>query len=391
MSKIISLLALSTLFPLIGALGCGSEAGVSPEQGPPSSGLAQPPGNTADPALPGSVLVQLVDGPLDRFKEVNIEVQKVEINDAMGGWTEIGAPNKIINLLALRDGASEHLGSAQLSAGSYPGVRFMLGMNNSVRLADDSTHPLKVPSAQQSGIKVMFDLNVQDGDSKELFLDFDVAESIHMVAAGHSNQFLLRPLLHAVEKTQSGTISGRLSDSISGEPLADAVVYAETRDAQGQPLIVRRVLSNSEGKYKLDLLPLGSDYVVVSQPLVSGAAYEAKASAPLPLRALAASATFDAQFTPSLAVGSMQVQVTPMASEQQGDTCFLLQGDGSSAVIVRSDVTIQDGQEQVQFEQLPAGSYSVQCVRRSTASQAASQLAPVAVGAAMTRSVQVSF
>ena len=98
MSKILSVLALSALFPLIGALGCGSEAGVSPEPGQPNGGPAQPPGSTADPALPGSVSVQLVDGPLDRFKEVNIEIQKVEINDAMGGWTEIGAPNKIINL-----------------------------------------------------------------------------------------------------------------------------------------------------------------------------------------------------------------------------------------------------------------------------------------------------
>lgn len=368
MRKKVCEMSLAMLLPLLG-LGCGDGTGSIAASG----SMAGAPGPAAPPmpmpmGAPGSMAaltVKLVDGPLDGLKAMNVEVQKVQLIDAQGSATELAAPNRVIDLLKLQGGISDTLAAVQIAAGSYQGLRLLLGANNSVQLADGSMHPLTTPSAQQDGLKVAIDLSVDTGGEHTLVIDFDVAASLQLHTAGHSDKYMLRPALRAVNVQTSGAISGHLSDAASGQPLGGAAVFAETRDANGQPHIVRRVLSSADGSYRLDLLPLGASYMVVSQPIVDGVPYAAKVSDALPLNADALSATFDAQLSATKEIGSLQVQVSPMATDQQGDTCMLLRGDPGRAVIVASQAASVDSAESAQWNQLPFGAYTVQCLRRS--------------------------
>lgn len=382
---------------LAACIGCTNPApGSGAGQGLPPSVPAPlaPDAGSQDGGAPAALAVHLVDGPLDRYKEVKVEVLKVAILDNQGTQKELGSPNKVIDLLKLRDGISETLAQTQIAPGQYAELRLFLGMNNSLRLADDSVHALKVPSGQQSGLKLLLGLEVKADDSRDLVIDFDVAESIHLVGAGKSNQFLLRPLLHVVDQQQSGTISGHLSSS--GLPLAGAAVYAETRDAQGQPTIVRRVVSDSDGNYRLDLLPLAATYAVVTQPTVGGITCEAKASPDIALSQEVRAATFDATCTSAAVVGALSVEVTTAATEQQADTCFLMQRASDRLLIVRSDVTTTGAGEQALFDGLPGGDYTAQCWRRSTDASgnpavSASSSASAMVTGNSTATAQVSF
>lgn len=366
MRKRVFEMSLAVLLPLLG-LGCADGSGSIAASGgtamDPAPADPQPP--MAAPGSMAALTVKLVDGPLDGLKAMNVEVQKVELIDAQGSATELAQPNRVIDLLKLQGGISDTLAAVQIEAGSYRGLRLLLGANNSVQLADDSVHPLTTPSAQQTGLKVAIDLSVDPGGDHTLVVDFDVAASLQLHTAGHNNKYMLRPVLRAVNAQTSGAVSGHLSDAASGKPLGGAAVFAETRDADGQPHIVRRVLSSADGAYRLDLLPLGASYMVVSQPVVSGVPYATMVSDALALTAAASSVTFDAQLSATMGIGSLQVQISPMATDQQSDTCMLLRGDPGRAVIVATQSASVDGTESAQWSQLLLGAYKVQCLRRS--------------------------
>lgn len=364
---------------------------------PPGSAVPPDTGVNPPPTGPSMFSVHLVDGPLDRLSEVNVEVLKVVLLDGQGIASELGAPMKVLNLLKLRDGISETLATAHPSAGSYVGLRLLLGSNNSVRLADGSVHPLKVPSGQQSGIKLSLDLVIAEGDSQDLFIDFDVAESIHIVSAGRNDQYILRPVLRAIEKRASGAINGRLTVAGQDKPLAGATIYAESRDPQGQPQIVRRAQTGADGSYQLNLLPLDAAYhVVVSRTSINGVTYRGMAGTEIKLDREHSTATLDMTAAPAVSVGSLQVQVSPMAGEQAGDTCMVLQGAKDHLLIVASDVTSRETAEQVQFDGLPVDTYVARCMRRTTEASGTttlttSQAAEATLTAAETAILQLSF
>lgn len=400
MRKVFSGCAVALLGSLLANVGCSAGA-LDPAAAPssPSPSSPQPAVDGSQPASSGSaeLSIHLVDGPLERLQEVNVEVLKVSLVDRQGMLSEVGAPMKVIDLLKLRDGISETLGRVRLGQGSYVGLRLLLGTKNTVRLADGSVHPLKVPSGQQSGIKLSLNLEISGNENASLFIDFDVAESIHIVSAGRNDQYILRPVLRAIEQRAGGTVKGQLTIAGQAAPLAGATIYAESRDAQGQPQIVRRAQTGSDGRYELNLLPLDAAYdIVVSQTLVHGVTYQGMTRSPILLNREHPTATFDTAVTAAVGVGSLAVEVSPMAGEQEGDTCMVLQGDEDSLLIVASDVTTREAKEQVLFDGLPVNSYKVRCVRRSIDSSggiafSASQPAAASVAAVMTTLLQISF
>ena len=106
------------------------------------------------------------------------------------------------------------LGQAPLPAGTYQQVRLVLKANNgsapfanSLVLTGSATPiPLKTPSAQQSGYKILGPITVQAGAPTDLVLDFNACKSI--VVAGASGKYLLKPVVRATAQVVSGTISG---------------------------------------------------------------------------------------------------------------------------------------------------------------------------------------
>lgn len=274
---------------------------------------------------PATMNVRLVDAPSSGYQEVNVDVRRVEIASD-GDWIVLGTPNRVVNLLALTGGVSDTLvDGATLPAGRYGQMRLVLGPENSVKLLDGTVAPLKVPSGQQSGVKLIVNFDVQPGTTADVYIDFDAHRSVFVHEAGASGKYILRPTVRAFDRLETGSISGTFTVAGTLAPLPGAVVTAQTVTA-GAPAVVRSTTTDAAGRYVLDLLPRDGTYFVVSQPVTFDAAglvtgsYEPKASAGLAITATAPVRTFDASFTLAAATGGIAGAITPVALENQADS-----------------------------------------------------------------------
>jgi hypothetical protein len=156
--------------------------------------------------------VHLVDGTTSGYTAVNLDVLTVSIHSEASGWITLGSPGKVINLLALTGGIDEPLASGVgLPAGHYDQMRLLLGDKNTVVLPDGTEQALKVPSGQQSGVKLNVSFDVAPNTTKDVFTDFDAHRSVFVHEAGNSGKHLLRPVVRAYDKVVTGAIQGTLS------------------------------------------------------------------------------------------------------------------------------------------------------------------------------------
>jgi hypothetical protein len=215
------------------------------------------------------------------FAEVVIAIK--EVRAVPSGWEgegEGGLPlivaydtPKKVNVLDLAF-VQELLGEAVLSAGTYSQLRLVLEANNDslppanyIVLADDPEQkiPLKTPSGQESGLKIVGGFSIGADETTTIALDFDPTKAV--VQAGQSGGWLLKPTGIRVVETESflpsyGTISGQVELEVADEggtairiPVTEAQVLAV---AQGSETVVATGAVNVEdGSFSL-LLPPGS-------------------------------------------------------------------------------------------------------------------------------------
>lgn len=353
----------------------------------------------------GTVTVHVTDGPISGYQEINVHIQSVEIRGE-GGWITLGTPNQTYNLLTLTGGLSQTLAAgATLPAGHYGQMRLILGAGNSVKLADGSTHDLTVPSGLQTGIKLIVSFEVVAGTTKDVWIDFDAAHSIQLVATGASEKYMLRPTVRAFDKVATGAIAGTLTEAGSSAPLAGAMVYAETLDGGGAAHLVRATVTDAAGHYVLDLLPAGGTYHVVSQPKLGTTtvlAYGAKASDAIAISTSAPLGTYNGAFTAAATVGGIAGGVTPVASADQHDTVNLLQsltvpaGPTFTFIVDTTLTTVGTGSESYAFANLPVGTYGIQGSRSTlnldgSVTVTTTVPAPALVTAGATLTVPVAF
>jgi hypothetical protein len=166
----------------------------------------------------GKLNVQLVDAPFeyDLVAEANVTVFKVEIREAGededGGFLTLTEEEFQVNLLELTNGVSETLFSNEIPVGEYDQIRVYV-KDASVVLTDGTVYDLKVPSGEQTGIKVSVDpaIRVAGGLTADLLLDFDVSQSF--VARGNIgkpnfNGFIFKPTIKGVNLSTAGTFAG---------------------------------------------------------------------------------------------------------------------------------------------------------------------------------------
>ena len=160
------------------------------------------------------ISVRLMDMP-GEFDNVYIDIQDVMIkldddSEEDSGWVSVDAINTgVYDLLELTGGINVLLlDDYQLPSGYLNKIRLILGENNSV-VIDGDTFPLNTPSAQQSGLKIEVNEDLQPNINYTFLLDFNVDESI--VIAGNSGNINLKPVIRASVEAQSGYISGVVS------------------------------------------------------------------------------------------------------------------------------------------------------------------------------------
>jgi hypothetical protein len=169
-----------------------------------------------------SVAIKLVDRPGD-YEKVNVEVidvlikrKAVEENatdststDQESGWESVGnVTTGIYDLLELTGGVDALLVEGDIPSGMLGQIRLVLGENNTV-VINGVEFPLKTPSAQQSGLKLKVNEELEAGIGYTFILDFNVDKSI--VMAGNSGNINLKPVINVSVEAVSGKISGTIN------------------------------------------------------------------------------------------------------------------------------------------------------------------------------------
>ena len=209
---------------------------------------------------PSKMNIYLTDAPAS-YKAVWIDIQHVMVKsdaDSAGGWVEVPLLKPgMYNLLDFRNGEDTLLGGVDLPAGKVSQIRLILGDTNQIVLEDGSTVDLKTPSAQQSGLKLNVDAELQPGIPYALVLDFDAARSI--VKAGNSGQYILKPVIRAFAKAAGGGIQGVvLPDSANAQ--ISAISGTDTLGA----------LPDATGAYKFWGLPANNYTLIFTADSTTG-------------------------------------------------------------------------------------------------------------------------
>ncbi|MFA5575055.1 MAG: DUF4382 domain-containing protein [Brumimicrobium sp.] len=148
----------------------------------------------------GKISVKLIDAPAD-FVEVNVEVNSVWAHYAGNGnqsgeWIELVSNPGIYDLLTLQNGVEAVIvDPASLPVGKITQLRLILGDNNYAIEYQDSTaiqHDLSLSSQQNTGIKIVPNIEIKPNLTANVTLDFDVEKSIVETQEGN---YKLKPVI----------------------------------------------------------------------------------------------------------------------------------------------------------------------------------------------------
>jgi len=208
----------------------------------------------------GTLRMQLVDAPqcIEGLEHLYLVLDDVRVHgsaegtDGDGGWISIlpdtlGTDERTVDLLALVDGVKVILGEEDLPSGFYSQIRLVL--QDSWIVVNGDSLDLKVPSGEQSGLKLIHGFTIDPGELTELTLDWDACRSLHE-SPPSSGIWKLKPTIRIIETVFSGSISGTvLPLDIGAAVMGVSSDLADTAITQVDPL---------DGGYLLQALPAGS-------------------------------------------------------------------------------------------------------------------------------------
>src|SRR5690606_38908682 len=130
------------------------------------------------------------------------------------GWTTLNNINPgVYNLLDFSNGKDTLLAASTLPAGRISQIRLILGPDNSLVLKDGTSHALKTPSGQTSGLTVKIDADLVPDVTYVVLLDFDAAKSI--VEKGNGT-YSLKPVIRTITQAVAGGIRGNVTPVMAG-------------------------------------------------------------------------------------------------------------------------------------------------------------------------------
>lgn len=220
----------------------------------------------------GRLIIKVTDAPfpISYIESATVTITKVEIRKA-GDCISDGNPFSVIwegsaefNLLELRNGLVAELLDLEIPGGEYDLIRLYVD-EASLKIKDGDNFSVKVPSGQQTGIKLFIDpgLIVEGGLTEELLLDFDLSNSFlmqgNMDSPAGIKGFNFKPVIRAVNNSTAGRIAGLITDK-------DNVIIPEAsiKVKQGDTEIASSI-TDASGLYAIIGLPSGTYSVVASK------------------------------------------------------------------------------------------------------------------------------
>jgi uncharacterized protein DUF4382 len=187
-----------------------------------SSGLSGPP----DPGING-------------LAHAYVTIDKVAAH-ANGAWVDVKTNISVkVDILALSASAVD-LGLTSLPAGRITQIRLHVDGTHPpyVVTKDGATFPLKVPSGEQSGIKIIGNWNIGGCDKMALTLDLDGKRSIWIHPNGNG-LYILRPVIHLFQS--HARIAGCQAHGCQASPTQMTVTSAAASATQGHKTTICHV------------------------------------------------------------------------------------------------------------------------------------------------------
>lgn len=170
----------------------------------------------------GALTLGITDAPVDVAEAVVVQFSGVELKPRSGTAFSIDfAAPKTIDLLALQGtDRATLLDGEQVPAGEYTWMRLKVNADPNVAgdsyiTIDGAQCELRIPSGNETGLKLIRGFTIGVGTTTDLTLDFDLRKSVVQPPGQHTSvptcdgqAFLLKPVLRVVDSLQVGTITG---------------------------------------------------------------------------------------------------------------------------------------------------------------------------------------
>ncbi len=182
-------------------------------------------------------------------------------DDDHGPWVVIFDGERVFDLLDLRNGRTDLLADAEIAAGTYTQMRLIVTEGQVTLLDDGRTFPLRVPSDEQTGIKLHLTFTVEANAETQLLLDVDLSRAFKTIPGGRIESpdrirgFRFSPsvAMRLIDFVAAGRIAGTVSSALDATPLEGASVTA-FRDGEE----ITSTSTEADGTYVLMGLPTGN-------------------------------------------------------------------------------------------------------------------------------------
>ncbi len=222
----------------------------------------------------GSINIAITDAPVDEADAVWITFDGVTIKPEQGdAQSYVIEPPQKLNLMSLSGNNSTVLLNEPIAAGRYSWIRLSIDdAENSTYLIEENsggTFPLRIPSGNQTGLKLNRSFTVDADGITAFTIDFDLRKSVHKTGKPGNEKYMMRPTLRIVETSQAGSISGNIDPSLVTEGCYPGVYVfnegdpVDDMDGIDDPVVALTISMNDEGAYNYTagFLPAG-DYTV---------------------------------------------------------------------------------------------------------------------------------
>ena len=177
----------------------------------------------------GTLKVGITDAPVDFADQVVVQFSGVELKPRDGEAFSIDFPSKRLDLLELQGSRRALLLDGEaVPAGEYEWLRLKVdadpnvGGDSYVRLeAGGEECEMRVPSGDQTGLKLVRGFTVGAGAVTDFTIDFDLRKSVVAppgqrtpVSTCNGQAYLLKPALRMVDNLQVGAIGGVVDSSL---------------------------------------------------------------------------------------------------------------------------------------------------------------------------------
>lgn len=238
----------------------------------------------------GRLKLSVTDAPVDHAEAVVVQFRAVEFKP-MGGdpvrQDLRDAQNNVapqqLNLLPLQGGrAAVLVNDVVLPAGQYEWIRLIVDNEPNVRdsyiMIAGNECELRVPSGDESGLKMNRGFTLPADGSLALTVDFDLRKSIHAPPGQKSDipgmpctqAYQMRPTLRLVQDSEVGAIAGTVDPALLAAPDCARLVYVfsdganaagstvpDDQDAVEPNPVVMAKADALTGAYRASFLPAG--------------------------------------------------------------------------------------------------------------------------------------